>query len=86
MIAEEIYKAALEQLAQNGNQEAKLALDLGTRASSSIGRAGEVKAQLQGAHSALLRALGHNDMSWTRATDRAIEDAMRNIAQALSIL
>lgn len=86
MIAEEVYKAALEQLAQGGSQEAKLALDLGTRARSSCGRAEQVKIMLRNAHSDLLRALGHNDMSWTRSTDRAIEDAMRNIAQALSNL
>jgi hypothetical protein len=88
MNAESIYKQTLEQLAAAGNPEAKLALSLGAAAPASDIKpmTRNICDRLNQANRDLGDALGHNDMKWTRNTDRAIERARDQINEALTIL
>jgi hypothetical protein len=89
MNAELIYKSVLERLAEQGNPEAQLALELGKKAGGAD-NFGTVKQDVCGAlrraNVALGEALGYNDTKWTRNTDRAIEQARDEIAKAFTAL
>jgi hypothetical protein len=89
MNAEQIYRQTLEQLASAGNAEAKLALTLGAPGSAQAldaERVERVCSSIKRANRALGEALSHNDRSWSRATDRAIEAAREDLTQALVTL
>lgn len=88
MSAELIYKKTLEQLAENGSAEARLALTLGkTIPVQDFSKAIEaVCGCLVDANDELGVALAYNDEEWTRKTDSAIERARTEIAKALAVL
>jgi len=81
--AEEIYRFTLEQLAESGNEQAKLALAMAGRLGRPAGDpAGAIKS-LQYAQERLARALSHNDQSWNRSTDARIHEAQAAITEAI---
>lgn len=88
MSALKVYYLTLKKLADEGNAEASLALTLG----ENVGQGGSAEvtrsvcAKLTRANSDLGEALRHNDVEWSRKTDRAIERARCEIAEALSIM
>lgn len=93
MNAEEIYRNALEQMAADGNEAAKMVLTLGaaarTNSGSSTAEDARIRAicdHLNNADRELAKALGHNDLKWTRATDNAIEDAREELNKVRTLM
>jgi hypothetical protein len=89
MSALKVYYVTLKKLADQGNAEAALALQIGENVGSepdfsSMTRG--VCAHLATANSELGDALSQNDVKWTKETDRAIERARKSITAALSIM
>jgi hypothetical protein len=89
MSALKVYYVTLKKLADQGNAEAALALQIGENVGSepdisSMTRG--VCAHLARADSELGDALSYNDTKWTKATDRAIERARSAINSALSVI
>lgn len=87
MNAEEIYKSALRELASEGNEKAKFALALGlsTDETSTEVRPNIVTA-LKAANCALLDALRHNGICWSRDTDNRIREAQKQLLNAIGFL
>lgn len=89
MTAEEIFKSALRELADDGNEKAKFALDLAKRVcdteTTSEMRPNVIR-ELKSANENLSTALSHNDRRWTTATDRSIADAQKCIINALAFM
>lgn len=84
--AEEIYKFALEQLAEQGNEQAKLALAMAKRLSVPPSRENQmvvITRELQCAEAALHRAIEANSTQWTSSTDRRINEALKYITSAI---
>ena len=88
MNAEEIYKNVLQQMANEGNVEAKTALLLGATCSSTDD--GNISMMKQNVATALTKAtdelskaIRYNDKEWTRSTDACIENARFHITNAL---
>ena len=87
MTNEEIFLAALEELSKEGNEKAKFALQMAERNGSTTKRVNsQVCDSLNDAHTALGRALRHNDVQWTAKTDTAIKEAQSCILHALTTL
>lgn len=86
--AEEVYRAALQDLAVNGNEKAQMALSLAqSLVLTDVGFMKErVCRELRQANANLQLALGANENSWTRNTDRRIYDAQSNIVQAIEAM
>lgn len=84
---EEIYRATLIEIAEEGNEKAKLALSLGNQLGSSDD-AKKAKTfivnELQEANDELNDALEANADEWTRRTDRCIQNAQTSIMNALA--
>ena len=79
--ASEIYKVALEQLAETGNEQAKLALAMAAKFPSSSNES--AMCDLQNAQNALQRALATNSDEWSTSTDRRIGEAQALITSAI---
>lgn len=87
MNAEEIYKNALRDLANEGNEKAKFALALGSRSNeTSCEVRPNVINALQSANDSLLSALRVNGDQWSNHTDDLIESAQKHIIKAISFL
>jgi hypothetical protein len=86
MNTEEIFRAALEAMAAEGNEAAKMALMLGGKSSGGSGKNDRVVSLLKAANTELLRALRANDSEWTQSTDRRINDAQAHIIDAIALL
>jgi hypothetical protein len=89
MSALAIYKATLENLAQQGNEEAKIALRLAASQPEPVDFSrvtNNVCEELAIAQRALGNALRHNDRSWNRDTDASIEESRRHITRAITVM
>jgi len=89
MNAEQIYKAALEQLANEGHASAALALMIGGKAETEtpvVIPTGHIIAELKEASSKLNDALRTNNDSWTSSTDSYIKQAQTRILNAVALL
>jgi hypothetical protein len=88
MSAFDIYKAALESLAEKGNEEAKVALSLASRVPSTDvhALAREVCSKVQDANDSLVSALSENASGWRKSTDRYIESARRKLQDTIILL
>jgi hypothetical protein len=84
MNAEQIYKHTFEQLGAGDNINAKMALELGTKAQSP--NIQNICGALRRANAELIEALSINDLKWTSRTDQAIERARAEITNALVLL
>jgi hypothetical protein len=88
--AEAIFRATLEALAEQGNEQAKNTLELVARLpitgkDLATARA-EINAQLAGANEDLIQAIRSNSGEWTGATDTHIGRAQTHILHAVSLL
>lgn len=81
--AEEIFRFTLEQLAAEGNEQAKLALAMADRLGKPSANPSEAIKSLQFAQTSLARALTANDQSWNRGTDARIHEAQASITEAI---
>lgn len=91
MNAAQIYKTALEELANQGNASAALALVMGAKAEvepevSQVVPTGHIIAELKEANSKLHDALRTNNDSWTSSTDSYIKQAQTRILNAVALL
>lgn len=89
MSALKVYYVTLKKLADQGNAEAALALQIGENVGgepdiSSMTRS--VCQKLARANSELGNALSVNDSKWSKETDRCIERARAAITEALSVI
>lgn len=82
--AEDIYRAALEELALDGNEKAKFVLELAKKFATQPVERNVVIGNIQSAHDSLCRALEENNSEWTSQTDREIRDAMSYLVDALA--
>ena len=85
MTKEQIYKAVLEELAALGNDQAKLALSIAEKLSSTDGK-NQIIDELKNANTELGFALGHNDKKWTTSTDVCIKIAQKNLMNAVAMI
>lgn len=84
MSVETIFRVTLEELAKDGNEKAKLALELARQMPE---RATEkAVGLLKESQACLNEALRHNDYSWTGSTDTEIKKAQRRITDVLMIV
>lgn len=81
--AEDIYRATLEELAKEGNEKAKFALELAKKFATQPVERADIIGSLQSAHDSLLRALEENNSEWTSQTDREIREAMSHIIDVI---
>lgn len=83
--AEDIYRVALQELANEGNQKAQLALSMAQKigGTDTAHLKSIVCREIRQANEYLQQALGENDMKWTRATDRRINDAQDRLMVAI---
>jgi len=79
---EDIYRVTLEQLAEEGNEKARLALAMAKKLPVSNGSQNAI-CELQVAERELNAAIDHNSTKWTSATDRAIGRAHQAITRAI---
>lgn len=88
MNAEQIYKTALEELANQGNQVAMTALSIGTKAEAQQPAVytNQVISELKEASSQLNEALRTNNDSWSSSTDGYIKRAQTRILNAVALL
>lgn len=86
MTNEDLFRATLQELANEGNEKAKFALSLASNSVDSSQAKSQATAELKRANSNLLDALSYNDSSWSRSTDRSIASAQTNILNAVSLL
>lgn len=89
MSALKVYHVTLKKLADQGNAEAALALQIGENVGSEpdvSAMTRDVCQKLASANSSLGDALSANNTQWTKSTDRHIECARRSITEALSIM
>jgi len=87
MTSEDIYRAALIELADEGNEKAKFALGMGSRVSENSREIRpNVSTALQKASGELTRALRLNGDEWTKETDRAVSAAHAYLMEAMSQL
>lgn len=84
MNAAQIMHAALENMASQGNEQAKLTLALVAKDIPN-GHANIID-QLKSAHTSLASALGANGKEWTRRTDNYIIDAQQTIVSVIGML
>jgi hypothetical protein len=86
--AEDIYRVTLQELAAEGNEKAKLALAMAQKigGTDTTQLKSIVCRELRHANENLLSALDANDSSWTKRTDRRINDAQNNIMHALEAM
>jgi hypothetical protein len=80
---EEIFRFTLEELAANGNEQAKLALAMAGRLAKPLPDNSAAIRELQEAQSDLADALSKNDRKWTTATDDYIHKANARITNAI---
>lgn len=85
MTKEQIYQAVLEELADAGNEQAKLALSIAKKLNSLDGKS-QIINELKDANIALGHALGHNDSKWTKSTDVCIKNAQNNIVNVVAMI
>jgi hypothetical protein len=86
---EEMYRATLLELAEDGNEKARLMISLsnqlGNHKSISQIKA-EVVNELRNANDDLRDALDYNDDEWTGNTDTSIQNAQSHILNAVALL
>lgn len=87
--SETIYRAALIQLAESGNEVAKTALACASALNLTKDTRIDVRQVAQflaTSNSLLTDALDYNADEWTSDTDRSIKKAQYNIGQAMVLL
>lgn len=88
MSAYDVMKAALEELASQGNEQAKIALAIATKQPilDLTSLKSQLSAELRSCGSYLGDAITANATSWTKLTDQRINDAHASLMRAMSIL
>jgi leucyl aminopeptidase (aminopeptidase T) len=88
MNTEQFFRDTLQDLADNGSDKARFALSMSKNISSNDSYERNIKARssLKLASSYLMQALSHNDIAWSRATDRTIKQAQLEIMEAVSLI
>jgi CMP-N-acetylneuraminic acid synthetase len=87
MNTEQFFRAALQDLADEGNMKAKVVLSMAKHIVSNddLVLTTQAASSLKLASSHLMNALSHNELSWTKSTDRSIASAQTEIINTLAI-
>ena len=86
MTKTEIYENTLKQLAESGNEAAKLALSLGASTCDRTVNVQNVMTSLRRAISYNAEAIRRNGIEWSHSTDSSIKASTDEILAAIQLL